>query len=121
MPDFNLALAPARLTQTINPWTFNLGSLFTINLGDSGDPALESRMLDKAGSYGRQIGRLGDVLGILLAQAEKRGELAGLSKHDLGKIEDFRRQLERVEELKADRERELRSAPASSTTASSSH
>jgi hypothetical protein len=115
MPDFNLSLAPSRLTQTINPWTFNLGSLFTINLGDSGDPELESRMLDKVGSYGRQIGRLGDVLGILLAEAEKRGELAGLSKDELGKIEDFRRQVERVGELKADRKRELRAAPASTT------
>jgi hypothetical protein len=110
MPDFNLSLAPSRLTQTINPWTFTLGSLFTINLGDSADPELESRILDKAGSYGRQIGRLGDVLGILLVEAEKRGELAGLSKDDLGKIEDFRRQLKRVEELKADRKREQRTA-----------
>jgi hypothetical protein len=112
MPDFNLSLAPARLTQTINPWTFNLGSLFTINLGDSADPVLESRILDKGGSYGRQIGRLGDVLGILLAVAEKRKDMATLSPDDLDKIEDFKRQLKRVEELKDDRKRELRSQPA---------
>jgi hypothetical protein len=109
MPDFNLSLAPARLNQTINPWTFNLGSLFTINLGDSADPPLESRILDKCGSYGRQIGRLGDVLGILLAVAEKEKDFADLSKADLDKIADFKRQLERVEELKADRKRELAS------------
>jgi len=110
MPDFNLALAPARLTQTINPWTFNLGSLFTINLGDSADPTLEARILDKGGSYGRQIGRLGDVLGILLAKAEARGDLADLSDADRDKIDDFKRQLKRVEDLKADRKRELSAA-----------
>src|SRR5215469_9065545 len=115
MPDFNLSLAPSRLTQTINPWTFNLGSLFTINLGDSGDPELEPRILDKVGSYGRQIGRLGDVLGILLAEAEKRGELAGLSEDDIGKIKDFKRQLERVEGLKSDRKREQRTASGASS------
>jgi hypothetical protein len=109
MPDLNLSLAPARLTQTINPWTFSLGSLFTINLGDSADPELESRILDKGGSYGRQIGRLGDVLGILLAVAEKKKDFADLSEDDRKKIEDFKSQLKRVEDLKEDRKRELAS------------
>jgi hypothetical protein len=99
MPDLNLSLAPAQLDQTINPWTFNLGSLFAINLGQSGDPELERRMLDDVGSYGRQIGRLGDVLGILLARAD----LAGLSEADLDKIDDFKHQLKQVERLKTDK------------------
>jgi len=113
MPDFNLSLAPSRLTQTINPWTVNLGSLFTINLGDSADPELEARILDKGGSYGRQIGRLGDVLGILLAVAEKEKDINDLSKEDRDKIADFKSQLKRVEDLKADRKRELNAAAAS--------
>lgn len=107
MPDFNLSLAPSRLTQTINPWTFNLGSLFTINLGDSRDPELESRILVKGGSYGRQIGRIGDALGVLIAQAEKRGELDGLSQTDQEKIDALKTQLRRVNELKDDRKLEL--------------
>ena len=116
MPDFNLSLAPSRLTQTINPWTFNLGSLFTINLGESGDPVVESRMLDQVGSYGRQIGRLGDVLGILLAEAEKGGALADLQPADLKKIADFKRQLDKAQEVKADRQRERALAPAAAST-----
>ena len=110
MSDFNLALAPARLDQTINPWTFNLGSLFTVNLGDSADPEMEARIIDKCGSYGRQIGRLGDVLGILLDVAEKRKDLGNLSPEDRDKIAAFKSQLERVDNLKADRRRELTAA-----------
>ena len=56
---FNLALAPAQLTQTINPWSWTFGdmSLFTVNLGQSSDPGFEARVLEQVGTYGRQIGR----------------------------------------------------------------
>ncbi len=108
MPDLNLSLAPTRLTQTINPWTFSLGSLFTVNLGDSGDTELEARMLDKVGSYGRQIGRLGDVLGVLVSLAETSGKLDSLSQADRAKIDDLKAQLKRVQALKDDRKAELK-------------
>ena len=58
MPDFQLSLAPSRLSQVINPWSLSLGSLFTVNLGNAGDTETEQRMLNEVGSYGRQIGQL---------------------------------------------------------------
>ena len=75
MADFKLALAPSQLTQTINPWTWTMGnvSLFTVNLGKSGAPSVEARILDEVGSYGRQLGRLGEALAVVVDWAEKQG------------------------------------------------
>ena len=63
MQNFSVSLAPSRLDQVINPWTWNL---FTINLGQSSDPVLETKILDEVGSYGRQIGQIGDVMKLLI-------------------------------------------------------
>lgn len=58
--------------QDINPWTWTtrVGNgqigLFNINLGHSTNPALERRILENVGSYGRQIGQLGDALEAVL-------------------------------------------------------
>lgn len=68
MQDFSVSLAPSRLDQVINPWTWNL---FTINLGQSSDPKLERRMLDEVGSYGRQIGQIGDAVGVLMSLVDR--------------------------------------------------
>ncbi len=75
MPDVKFALAPNRLTQTINPWSWTFGdfSLFTVNLGKSAAPDVEARVLDEVGSYGRQLGRIGDALAVIVAWAEAQG------------------------------------------------
>jgi hypothetical protein len=75
MPDFKLALAPQQLTQTINPWSWTFGnvSLFSINLGKSAAPDVEARILDEVGSYGRQLGRIGEALAVVIAWAEQQG------------------------------------------------
>ena len=72
MPQFNVQLAPSELAQAINPWSWTFGQvgLFNINLGASGDPGVESRILDEVGSYGRQLGRIGDVMKILMARVD---------------------------------------------------
>ncbi len=112
MPDFRLPLS-GDVTQAINPWNwffrFTGGQfgLVNVNLGKSGDPELEQRILEDVGSYGRQIGQLGDVVRILvdrlpaksLSAAEKRAVAALLS------------QLDEVDRLK-DKRRAERQAPA---------
>ena len=61
------------VSQTINPWTWygqlmaGQVGLVNINLGKSRDPALERQILEDVGSYGRQIGQLGDALEAVLA------------------------------------------------------
>ena len=56
------------LNQDINPWTWftklvgGQFGLININLGKSTDPVLEQQILDDVGSYGRQLGQMGDAL-----------------------------------------------------------
>lgn len=97
MQDFSVSLAPSRLDQVINPWTWNL---FTINLGQSSDPSLERRMLNEVGSYGRQIGQVGDALGVLvsLIDKEQRASLPKAQRDALDKFEDQQRMVESIKE-----------------------
>lgn len=99
MPNFTLALAPSQLTQSINPWSWSWGdfSLFTVNLGQSSDPVFEARVLEQVGSYGRQIGRIGEALAVLL----DRADLSDLSPSEQAAIDDLRRQVAEVAALKA--------------------
>jgi hypothetical protein len=74
MPQFRLSPVPATfqwpmsgdVTQTINPWTW-IG--ININPGNSAEPEVERRALDEVGSYGRQLGRIGDALRALVNRA----------------------------------------------------
>jgi hypothetical protein len=107
MSDFNLSMAPSRLDQVINPWTWNL---FTINLGQSSDPKLERRILDAVGAYGRQIGQIGDALKVLIALLDREA-LPGPDKTALDKLEA---QIKHVDLLKEARALEKK-RPAGST------
>jgi hypothetical protein len=97
MQDFSLALAPSRLDQVINPWTWNL---FTINLGQSSDPKVEQRILDEVGTYGRQIGQIGDALGVLVSLMDEtvRKGLPKPQRDALDKLEDQLRLVELIKE-----------------------
>ncbi|MDQ1081106.1 hypothetical protein [Pseudoroseomonas cervicalis] len=67
---FHLSLAPQALNQPILPWRWDLQgaqfSLFSINLGQTPRPEVEQAVLEEVGSYGRQLGRIGDALEVLL-------------------------------------------------------
>lgn len=68
MPSVHIPLrfAPEQLTQSINPgWNV---SLYSVNLGTSGNAALEPEVLAKVGSYGRQIGHLAEALEVVIRQ-----------------------------------------------------
>jgi hypothetical protein len=98
MPQFSVQLAPSQLAQTINPWSWSFGQvgLFNVNLGTSGDPAVEARVLDEVGSYGRQLGRIGDVMGILI----DRLDASSLSPDERQAVEALRLQLQHVDVIK---------------------
>jgi len=113
MPDFQLSLAPSRLSQVINPWSLSLGSLFTVNLGNAGDAELEQRMLNEVGSYGRQIGQLGDAVGVLVSLVD-RSKLTDEQKGALEKLDD---QLRLVALIKEQRKLEKKLGVATSTPA----
>ncbi|MCY0094118.1 hypothetical protein [Hoeflea ulvae] len=71
MAEFKLPLS-GNVSQLINPWTSWFSSygsqvgLININLGQSPAPEVEQEILDDVGSYGRQLGRIGDALAVLL-------------------------------------------------------
>ena len=99
MPNFRLPLS-GDVLQNINPWNWILKAgqvgIININLGRSADPALEEEILHEVGSYGRQLGRISDVLGVLIQQVQTEK----LSEDDHIKIYAFKAQLAEIERLK---------------------
>lgn len=90
--------------QTINPWTWFLrmtgvevGQL-NVYLGDTSKPELERQILETVGTYGRQIGQIGDALAVLLKhvklddlQPDERDAIAALTEQ-LAQIDRLKRQ-----------------------------
>jgi hypothetical protein len=60
-----LGLTPETLTQAINPWN----TVVNINSNNSAAPEIERAVLTKY-SYGRQLGRLNDVVALLVKRLE---------------------------------------------------
>lgn len=77
---FQVSLAPRQLWQAINPWTFNQqGAQFgfvNIDLGQTPQPEVEQAILEKVGSYGRQLGRIGDALEVCSGTSSSRASTA---------------------------------------------
>lgn len=102
MPEFRLPLS-GDVSQIINPWLSffrAIGSQFglvNISLGKSADPEVEQRILEDVGSYGRQIGQIGDALGVLVARAVT----ADPALADDPAIKRLRCQLEDIDRIKA--------------------
>jgi hypothetical protein len=97
---FQFSLAPEKLWQAINPWSFyqqgaQLGFV-NINLGQTPHPEIEQKLLDEVGSYGRQIGRIGDALEVLI----DRLPLEGLSPDQTDAIQILKGQLAEVRKVK---------------------
>ena len=114
---FQISLAPDQLWQAINPMTFNQqGAQFgfiNIDLGNTAESDLERKILDKVGSYGRQLGRIGDALEVILKHV-KLGDLKGEEQDALDVLKG---QLAAVRQAKAGH-RASDAANASSATPS---
>jgi hypothetical protein len=83
----------------INPWQFLPGAqvgLLNIELGETPHPEAEQAILDEVGSYGRQLGRIGDALEILL----KHVDLKKLSKEEKDALKVLRGQLAHIRQVK---------------------
>lgn len=91
MPDVNLPLSGA-VTQSF-PWA----NYFTINLGSSSNPAIEKQALSDVASYGKQLGRIGDALIVLLRHLPDADTLS----HDEKKaIADLKSMLSEIANVK---------------------
>jgi hypothetical protein len=102
MPLFKLPLS-GDVTQTINPLTAFLSpygsqlGLVNINLGRSSAPQVEAEVLMDVGSYGLQLGRIGDALAVLLAHFEPRREL---TESERRAIDDVKKMLAEIDAVK---------------------
>lgn len=97
---FQVSLAPEKLWQAINPWTlYQQGAqvgLINVNLGQTPRPDIEQDVLDEVGTYGRQLGRIGDALEVIL----KHVTLEGLSEEDKDALKILDGQLAAIRKIK---------------------
>ena len=100
---FQLSLAPEKLWQAINPWSFyqqgaQLGFV-NINLGHTPHPEIEQKLLEDVGSYGRQIGRIGDALEVLIDRVPREeltpaeADALDILKGQLAEVRKVKRQM----------------------------
>jgi hypothetical protein len=98
---FQISLAPQQLLQAINPWAFNQqGAQFgfiNIDLGSTAEADLERNILDKVGSYGKQLGRIGDALDVIL----KHVKLGDLTPDEQDALYILKGQIAEVRQAKA--------------------
>jgi hypothetical protein len=92
------------VVQSINPFTafFSpIGSqlgVININLGQSADPEVEQEVLSDVGTYGRQIGRIGDALIVLLAHFHPQTPLT--QQQEAAAIDALKEMLNKVADVK---------------------
>ncbi len=114
MPTFKLPLS-GDVVQSINPFTaFMTGGQFglvNINLGQSSEPTVEAAVLSDVASYGKQLGRIGDALIVLLAHFQPR------TAEETKAIDALKEMLQNIADVK---EKHSRPAlrPRAATTAS---
>ena len=100
---FQISLAPDQLWQAINPITaYQQGAQFgliNIDLGGAGNSDLERKILKTVGSYGRQLGRIGDALEVIL----KHVKLGDLKPEEQDALDILKGQLAAVRQAKAGR------------------
>lgn len=97
---FQFSLAPDQLWQAINPWSFyNQGAqlgFVNINLGQTSHPEIEQKVLEDVGSYGKQLGRIGDALEVLIDHVR----LDGLTQAETDKLDILKGQLAEIRKVK---------------------
>ena len=101
MPTFKLPLS-GDVVQSINPFTaFMTGGQFglvNINLGQSSEPAVEAEVLSDVATYGKQLGRIGDALIVLLAHFHPRTPLAAEDKKAIHALKEMLAKIADVKE-----------------------
>src|SRR5512137_1171467 len=76
------------VTQAINPWTWWLRMMsqigfININLTESSDPGMERQIVENVAGYGKQLGRVVEVLSALFAHTAT-AEWSDVQKKALG-------------------------------------
>jgi hypothetical protein len=83
----------------LNSWFRSIGGQFglvNITVGSTANPEAEKRILEGVGTYGRQLGRIGDALRVLVDHMDKRS----LKEDQKKALTAFLYQVEQVDEIK---------------------
>ena len=100
MPTFKLPLS-GDVVQSINPFTaFMTGGQFgliNINLGQSSEPKVEEEVLSDVATYGKQLGRIGDALIVLLEHFHPRQPLTAA---ETDAIDALKAMLDKIADIK---------------------
>jgi hypothetical protein len=102
MPYINLPLSGS-VSQTINPWTAYLSAvgsqfgLINVNLGTSSDPKVEQQAIADVASYGKQLGRVEELLVVLLKYAALP---ADLPPDEARAVDDFKCLVRAIADIK---------------------
>lgn len=95
------AWAPYNLKQNINPWELMWnpsGQLGLVNVTmKSSDPSMEREIVENIASYGRQLGKINEVMVVLLQHVS----LPSLDQAERGAIENFQTMAAQIAALKA--------------------
>ena len=82
------SLAPDNLSQVINPWSWwTQNGFINVNVMASSDRAMEKRIVENVAGYGKQLGRIVDLLSVLRKHLPDDGW--DLSDSDSKAIADF--------------------------------
>jgi hypothetical protein len=114
MPTFKLPLS-GDVFQAISPWTAfmsPIGSqvgLFNVTIGQSSEPAIEADVLSDVASYGKQLGRVGDALIVLLAHFHPK---TPLTTEETAAIDDLKDMLRQIADVKDKHKRKAMRPPA---------
>jgi hypothetical protein len=94
------------VVQWINPVTwFASGNQITANvyLGESSSPETEAEILDRVGTYGRQLGQITDAIVVLLRRLPHR---ESLTPEESKVIEAFEKMANDIADIKAKHRRQ---------------
>lgn len=87
---------------SVAPWT-NFGavgnrfSFLNVEVGHSSAPEVEEKVLENVGSYGRQLGRIGDALRVLVDHFEPEKPLSRREKKAIRALEAM---LDEIDDVK---------------------
>ena len=88
-------------TSILSPSNNQFGFL-NVYLGRSSAPHVEEEVLTEVGSYGKQLGRIGDALVVLLTHFEPKQPLSDEEKNA---IEDLKSMLREIADIKKNHDR----------------
>jgi hypothetical protein len=88
------------VTQAINPWTLWLRMMsqigfININMTESSDPGMERQIVENVAGYGKQLGRIMEVLDALFAHTVT-AEWSDVQKKALGDFRDLAKDIAAV-------------------------